>query len=60
MSYFCKLHELCMLYELCELYVSNQLYELRKLYEYFMDHLKSVEIASNIIFSYLKILNCFC
>ena len=46
------LYELFKLYELCQLYVLYKLYELRKLYEYFVNHLKSFEIA-------LNYLNCF-
>ena len=42
MRYVCKL---CMLLELCKLHDLNKLCDLYKLYRYFMNHLKSVEIA---------------
>ena len=42
MRYVCKL---CMLFELCKLHDLNKLCDLYKLYRYFMNHLKSVEIA---------------
>ena len=57
MRYVCKL---CMLFELCKLHDLNKLCDLYKLYRYFMNHLKSVEIALNIIFfCFIKVLNIF-
>ena len=51
--------KLCKFSALCTLYELNKLYELHKLCKYFMNYLKSVEIAWN-IFCLLKILNSFC
>ena len=47
MIYVCSL---CKLSELCTLNELNKLYELYELCKYFMNNLKSIEIAWNIIF----------